>query len=64
MKLIKYSVTYAAKSFVYQCLAHGKGHFTKRLEKAVQDHGKHPTKDILTIFYKLGLVVTKLVKVV
>ena len=42
MKLIKYSVTYAAKSFAYQCLAHGKGHFTKRLEKAVQDHERKP----------------------
>ena len=41
-KLIKRSVTYAVKFFVYQCLVHGKGHFTKRLKKAVQDHERKP----------------------
>ena len=42
MKLIKRSVTYAVKSFVYQCLVHGRGYFTKRLKKAVQDHERKP----------------------
>ena len=34
MKLIKRSVTYAVKSFVYQCLVHGRGHFHKKTEKS------------------------------
>ena len=42
-KVIKRSVTYTVKSFVYQCFVHGRGHFTKRLKKkAVQDHERKP----------------------
>lgn len=38
----KRSVTYTVKSFVYQCLVHGRENFTKRLKKAVQDHKRKP----------------------
>lgn len=41
-EVIKRSVTYTVRSFVYQRLVHGRGIFTKRLEKAVQDYERKP----------------------
>ena len=41
-KLIKRAVTYTVKFSVYQYPVHGRGHSTKRLKKAGQDHKRKP----------------------